>query len=460
MKHTTERMPLVDVALQMTGKGWAVIPWHDTAAGYCSCRKRQGCTSPGKHPRPQKWPTAGTTNRDQIVKWWEKWPNANVGIVTGQPSGVFVLDFDVRNGGRETLESLFREFPDIQHTFRVKTGGGGWHLYFRNPEGGVKTDSGVLPGMDVRGNGGGVISPGSVHISGNVYHIQNDSRVAVCPEKLLARVRGNECDGVCQENAEAVFLGRHSLWTQEKHTSNSRATQEQQKQSGSGGKKLRRPQVTLDSLSSEQRQQIDRAIKLSIPTMASTRNKNAFLFARRLQSVEGFDQETDPETLRHIVKRFQDAMVAHAQKQGFVIRGTFVDTFNDVRYAWPKIHTPADQVMAAVIEKVADAFSNNALPEPVDDCLTTLAYDDDRDTSLLVTLCWYLDQLWQGSGFYLSCRAGESALKQLGASEYANYQWVNRRLIQLAQDGVIECVKPSKPGQRNVASEYIWTWSA
>lgn len=41
MKHTTERMPLVDVALQMTGKGWAVIPWHDTAAGYCSCDARR-----------------------------------------------------------------------------------------------------------------------------------------------------------------------------------------------------------------------------------------------------------------------------------------------------------------------------------------------------------------------------------------------------------------------------------
>ena len=452
-------MPLVDVALQMACKGWAVIPWHDTAAGYCSCRKKQGCTSPGKHPRPAKWPTAGTTNPDQIKKWWKQWPNANVGIVTGQPSGVFVLDFDVRNGGRETLESLCREFPEIQDTFRVKTGGGGWHLYFRNPEGGVKTDSGVLPGMDVRGNGGGVISPGSAHISGNVYRIENASRVAVCPEKLLARVRGNECDGVCQENAEAVFLGRHSLWTQEKHTSNSGATQEQQKQSGTGVAKLRKPQVTFESLSSKQKQQIDQAIKLSIPKTESTRNKNAFHFARRLLTVEGFDQTTDPETLRHIVKRFQDAMVAHARKQGFLIRGTFVDTFNDVRYAWPRIHTPADQVMAAVIEKVADAFANNDLPNPVVDCLTTLFYDDDRDMSLLVALCWHLDQLWTGQGFYLSVRTGESALKQLGASNAATFQWVSRRLTQLSRDRVIVCTKPSKPGQRSLASEYIWTWS-
>jgi hypothetical protein len=121
-------------------------------------------------------------------------------------------------------------------------------------------------------------------------------------------------------------------------------------------------------------------------------------------------------------------MMAEAKKQGFVIRGMFVDTFNDVRHSWDKIHTPADQVMAGVIEKVADAFSSNALPEPVVDCLTTLAYDDDRDTSLLVALCWHLDQLWEGQGFYLSVRAGESALKQLGAINKREVgRWLNNR---------------------------------
>jgi len=232
MNHSTTRSSLVDVALQMAVKGWAVIPWHDTSRGQCSCRRGKACSSPGKHPRPQKWTTAGTTDPDQIETWWKRWPNANVGIVTGQPSGVFVLDFDVRSGGEETLKSLLKEFPEIADTFRVRTGSGGWHLYFQNPVGGVKTATHVLPGMDVRGNGGGVISPGSFHISGNVYEVDHNARVAVCPEKLLAIVRGNECDGPCQENAEAVFLARHGLWTQEKHRSNSGATQEPQKQSG------------------------------------------------------------------------------------------------------------------------------------------------------------------------------------------------------------------------------------
>lgn len=438
MNNSTAARPLVDAALQMVVKGWAVIPWHDTASGHCSCQRGKACTSPGKHPRPQKWTEKGSRNADQIVQWWKQWPNANIGIVTGQPSKVFVLDFDVRSGGKETLESLIRDFPEIAGTFRVITGGGGWHLYFQNPDGGVKTNAGVMPGMDVRGDGGGVISPGSIHTSGRHYHIEKDGPVLQCPEQLLDRVRG---------------------WTQERHKSNSGASQESRKQYGSDAEVKRKTQVTFESLSSKQQQQIDRAIKLSIPKSESTRNRNAFAFARRLQSVEGFDQTTDPETLRHIVKRFQEAMMSEAKKQGFVIRGMFVDTFNDVRHSWDKIHTPADLVMAGVIEKVADAFSSNALPEPVVDCLTTLSYDDDRDISMLVALCWHLDQLWEGQGFYLSVRAGESALKQLGASDAATFQWVSRRMSQLSRDGVIVCTKPSKPGQRHVASEYAWTWS-
>ena len=438
MNHTTAQRAMVDAALQMAVKGWAVIPWHDTSSGQCSCRKKERCSSPGKHPRLPKWTEKGSRDPDQIVKWWKQWPNANVGIVTGTPSDVFILDFDVRSGGRETLIELMNDFPQIRETFRVRTGGGGWHLYFQNPKGGVKSNAGVLPGMDVRGEGGGVVSPGSIHITGNVYTVQQDAPVLQCPDGLLARVSG---------------------WTQERHKNNSGATQESRTQESAKPKGQRKTQVSFESLSAEQQGRIDRVIKLSIPTREGTRNKNAFTFARRLQSVSGFGPDTDPETLREICKRFHEAMMAAAQENGIQIRGAFVDTFNDVRYAWPRIHTPADEVMSGVIEKVAEAFSSGELPDDVVDCLDYLGYADDHDTALLMTLCWQLDQLWKGAGFYLSCRSGESALKQLGASESANFQWVSRRLIQLQRDAVIVCTKPSEPGQRNIASEYKWTWA-
>lgn len=374
-----------------------------------------------------------TTDPDTIVRWWKQWPNANIGIVTGTPSGIMVFDFDERHGGRETLVNLQRDFPELASTFRVKTGGGGWHLYFQLPEGGVGNSAGILAGLDIRGENGMVLAAGSTHYSGNKYEIQNDGPVIALPDGLRHRL---------------------SLWTQERHKNNSGETQEKRKQV----KGTRKKQIQWESLSSSQRADIDKAIQLSLPAQGGERNANTFDFTRRLQSVEGFEQTTDPETLRQIVKRFQGAIMTTAQKNGFSVSGSFVDTFNDVRYAWGRIHTPIDQVMAAVVERCMDALNSDQLPEPVADCLDALEYADDGDTVALVTLCWFLDQHWKGQGFFLSVRAGESALAQLGASKAATFQWVSRRMNQLSQDGVIVCTKQSTPGNRSFASEYAWTW--
>ena len=441
MNSSTTDMPLVDHALRMATKGWSIIPVHDMTSGKCSCKEKDKCRTPGKHPRPIGWTKKSSRNADQIVRWWKHWPNANIGIVTGTPSGIMVLDFDVKSGGEETLTQLRREFPEIQHTFRVKTGGGGWQLYFLMPEGGVGNSAGILPGLDIRGENGMVVAAGSTHYSGNKYEIQHDAQVIALPDGLRDRLR--------------IGHKRDTRTTQEQR----RNTQEQRKQERETIERPRKKQVVWESLSSTQQAEIDRAIQLSLPAQGGQRNANTFDFTRRLQSVEGFEQTTDPETLRQIVKRFQGAIMATAQKNGFVVSGSFVDTFNDVRYAWDRIHTPIDQMMAAVIERCLDALNSDQLPEPVADCLDALEYSDDDDTAALILLCWHLDQHWKGTGFFLACRAGESALKALGASESATFQWVNRRMAQLERDGVIFCSKPSKPGQRGTASEFIWTWS-
>jgi hypothetical protein len=47
-----------------------------------------------------------TFDPKQIKAWWEKWPQANIGVATGAKSGIVVIDVDPRNGGGETLEKL------------------------------------------------------------------------------------------------------------------------------------------------------------------------------------------------------------------------------------------------------------------------------------------------------------------------------------------------------------------
>ncbi len=132
----------------------------------CSCKAKGKCRSPGKHPRLSGWTKKHTTDPDRIRSWWKQWPNANIGIVTGTPSGNMVLDFDEKNGGRKTLLNLEREFPELKTTFRVRTGGGGCHLYFQLPKGGVRNSAGTqAAGMDIRGENGMVLAAGSTHYS-------------------------------------------------------------------------------------------------------------------------------------------------------------------------------------------------------------------------------------------------------------------------------------------------------
>jgi predicted P-loop ATPase len=91
----------------------------------------------------------------QIKSWWEKWPNANIGIITGEVSGVTVLDIDTYRGGDAS------KFP---RTFSVKTGNGGIHLYYRYAPGFTISANAYpeFPGVDLRGDGGFVVAPYSV----------------------------------------------------------------------------------------------------------------------------------------------------------------------------------------------------------------------------------------------------------------------------------------------------------
>jgi hypothetical protein len=86
-----------------------------------------------------------------------------VGVPTGKKSGVVVLDVDVDDGGLDSLAKLERAGTPAPKTARACTGGGGIHIFFRNPRGTeIRNSAGLLgPGLDVRGEGGYVVVPPS-----------------------------------------------------------------------------------------------------------------------------------------------------------------------------------------------------------------------------------------------------------------------------------------------------------
>lgn len=117
-------------------------------------------------------------------------PGANVGVATGEQHGIFVLDIDKRSGGLQSWAKLVAIHGEPSATFTVRSGGGGLHLYWKYPSDGRRVRSrspGVphVPGVDIKGDGGMVTGPGSIHKSGGLYEIVDDAPVAEAPGWVL-----------------------------------------------------------------------------------------------------------------------------------------------------------------------------------------------------------------------------------------------------------------------------------
>lgn len=154
-------------ALAYVKAGWKVLPLHDAVRGRCSCRFGEGCTSPSKHPRTNHGVQDATLDPERVRQWWSKWPTANIGIATGE--WFFVLDIDPRNGGDRALRLLEEKEGRLPATITVETGGRGKHFYFRSQPIPGTSKSRIGQGIDVKGAGGYVVAPPSIHVSGNRY---------------------------------------------------------------------------------------------------------------------------------------------------------------------------------------------------------------------------------------------------------------------------------------------------
>ncbi len=173
---------LLDAALQYAGRGWRVFPLHsvwfkDASTPVCTCRRGAQCPSAGKHPRIQEGFKGATTDRATLEEWWAKWPQAGIGFATGQ--GVTVFDFD-GSRGRAQLEIFLSEFPEIAGTLICRTGNG-CHAYFAD---GLSTRCSAHDGTDIRGEGGYVILPPTVHKSGRQYEWVKDTAPLPLPEGM------------------------------------------------------------------------------------------------------------------------------------------------------------------------------------------------------------------------------------------------------------------------------------
>ena len=124
-------------------------------------------------------------SHEQVTAWWTRHPDANIGVATGAPSGLFVVDVDGKEG-----EAALTTFGTLPATVSVHTSKGR-HLYFALPDG-VRLGNSARrlgPQLDTRGDGGYVVAPPSFHPSGHAYyyapgHSPDDIDIAPLPDTI------------------------------------------------------------------------------------------------------------------------------------------------------------------------------------------------------------------------------------------------------------------------------------
>lgn len=152
----------LDIALSLACRGLAVCPVRDWGDG------------DGFKPIAA-FPEKATTEPSKIRDWWARWPEARVGLITGQRNGISVLDVDVKNGkdGLATLAALGVADPRQLSNVRTITPSGGWHFFFKYKPDLKATVSKIGRGLDVKNNNGFVIAPDSMK-DGMRYEVDGD----------------------------------------------------------------------------------------------------------------------------------------------------------------------------------------------------------------------------------------------------------------------------------------------
>jgi Bifunctional DNA primase/polymerase, N-terminal len=179
---------LLEVALGYAARGIPVYPAHwprptpSRASLACSCPRGPKCDRPAKHPLVRHGVSDATTDPDRIGRWWQRWPQANVGLATGV---VFdALDID-GPAGLAALGELQEAAGLRLRGPLVATGGGGWHHWFTRTGLGNRPPHG-LAHVDWRGRGGCVLAPPSRHISDRTYRWLVSLDQAALPEVPIA----------------------------------------------------------------------------------------------------------------------------------------------------------------------------------------------------------------------------------------------------------------------------------
>lgn len=149
-----------EAALEYLDRGWSIIP-----------------IAPDTKRPLIKWVEyqERLATEDEVCAWFDQWPDAMLGVVTGALSGVVIVDADNPEADAYAHEYGMGRTPIMVKTKR------GMHYYFKHPRDGkrrgpragvnvrqVAPDWPAIPGLDFRGDGSYALLPPSPNYSWQV----------------------------------------------------------------------------------------------------------------------------------------------------------------------------------------------------------------------------------------------------------------------------------------------------
>uniref|UniRef100_A0A6M3L8I2 Putative bifunctional DNA primase/polymerase n=1 Tax=viral metagenome TaxID=1070528 RepID=A0A6M3L8I2_9ZZZZ len=119
-----------------------------------------------KKPYLKEWKPYQTeiATEEQIKKWWQKWPHANIGIITGKLSNLTVIDLD----SEKAYQDFQKKYLSDSYQTPIAKSPKGYHLYCNFFEG-LSNKTRILDEIDIRSEGGYIIAPPSSNGTGSKY---------------------------------------------------------------------------------------------------------------------------------------------------------------------------------------------------------------------------------------------------------------------------------------------------
>lgn len=178
----------LELAHHYADQGMPVFPCRSQAEEYVDPITGEIVTLGEKTPKTSNGFKAATRFPRIIERWWSDWPDAAVGLPTGEKTGFFALDIDNKPGGAngfDWLAEMEAEHGPLPDTARVTSPNGGLHIYFKYVVG-TRNRGALGAGVDIRSEGGYVLAAGSTMANGRSYKWETETReIADAPAWLL-----------------------------------------------------------------------------------------------------------------------------------------------------------------------------------------------------------------------------------------------------------------------------------